>query len=173
TLALRQPLAGGIAGDTLLDLLDAGFGRSAGLALVSIATSAAVVNLVGLERILAWVSVGWHLGRSFVASHPLFRIRRRPIRVRPHAPNEPVILGPPPLPSPSSTRATNRRPVETPNDEQSSLNLERGTPEGERAALQAERGTTAWRRHDPSILGRATDGGSFSPAELNARARLI
>src|SRR5205823_12687276 len=74
-LALRQPLAGGIAGDTLLDLLDAGFGRRAGLALVSIATAAAVVNLVGLERILAWVSVGWHLGRSFVASHPLFRLR--------------------------------------------------------------------------------------------------
>src|SRR5207302_7475414 len=50
TLALRQPLAGGIAGDALLDLLDAGFGRNAGLALVSIAAAAALVNLVGLER---------------------------------------------------------------------------------------------------------------------------
>src|SRR5207237_5345566 len=57
-LALRQPEGGGTLGETLLNLLDAGFGRNGGLALVSVAAAAATVSLVGLERILGWVALG-------------------------------------------------------------------------------------------------------------------
>ena len=55
-LALRQPQGGGLLGETLLSLLDAGFGRSGGLAIVSIAAAASLVNVVGLERILDWAA---------------------------------------------------------------------------------------------------------------------
>ena len=55
-LALRQAQGGGALGETILGLLDAGFGRSGGLAIVSIAAAAATVSLVGLERILGWLA---------------------------------------------------------------------------------------------------------------------
>jgi S-DNA-T family DNA segregation ATPase FtsK/SpoIIIE len=153
TLALRQPQGGGMLGETILDLLDAGFGRSGGLALASVAASASAVNLVGLERILGWV-----------ASVPLpryeLRVPRGALRVRPRMPHlsltesEPVILGPRSLPE-----APVARPVEPP------------APTTPRVPRPADH--TVWRRPDTSILGRATDGGSFSPAELKARARII
>jgi S-DNA-T family DNA segregation ATPase FtsK/SpoIIIE len=156
-LALRQPLGGGIAGDTLLRLLDAGFGRSAGLALVSIAAAASVVNLVGLERIL--IASGRLLSlAAALRGHPLW-VARPALRVRaartaiphisPRESTEPVILGPPA----HTERPTLVTPTRTPKT--------------------VQRETTTWRRPDLSVLGRATDGGSFSPAELKARAKII
>jgi len=84
-------------GETILSLLDAGFGRSAGLALVSVAAAAATVGLVGPERTVNY------LGR--LAALLVFRLRpsafhvprlHRPrLRLAAAAPaaNEPVILG--------------------------------------------------------------------------------
>jgi DNA segregation ATPase FtsK/SpoIIIE, S-DNA-T family len=154
-LALRQAQGGGTAGETLLDLLDAGFGRRGGLAVVSIGTSAAIVNLVGLQRILAWVA------RLGAVRLPRTAIGvRRPPAARPATslatPGDPVILGPQPLKLPDRPRAP-----------------EPPRPSLERAVRQAERASTVWRRPDPTILGPATDGGSFSPAELKARAHII
>jgi S-DNA-T family DNA segregation ATPase FtsK/SpoIIIE len=158
TLALRQSLGGGLAGEALLNLLDAGFGHSAGLALVSIAAAAAVVNLVGLERILGGLGVAWRYAtpRLRIPRYALrVRAARAPIpRVSPRTSVEPVILGPP---SPSEPEAL-------PTVSQPPKPLDRRTPTTERAH---------WRNPDLSILGRATDGGSFSPAELKARARII
>ncbi|MCA1644960.1 MAG: hypothetical protein LC797_05625, partial [Chloroflexi bacterium] len=155
SLALRQPLGGGELGETLLGLLDAGFGRSGGLALASVAAAASVVNLVGLERILGWLAA---------VPLPRFAVRvpSTAIRVsRPHLPqlplgdsSEPVILGPRPPPE-----AAVARPIEQP--------VRTATRPPRPADL------TVWQRPDTSILGRATDGGSFSPAELKARARII
>jgi S-DNA-T family DNA segregation ATPase FtsK/SpoIIIE len=155
-LALREPGAGGLVGDHLLDLLEAGFGRSAGLALVSILAAAALVNLVGLERILDWAQrtyrfgvAAWRARRHVV---PLARAARLPRPTRPAVgANEPVILGPRVEPAPArATRPPAERPMPSP-----------------------PRASGTWRRPDPGILGRATDGGSFSPAELKARARII
>ncbi|HEX8967392.1 MAG TPA: DNA translocase FtsK [Chloroflexota bacterium] len=162
-LALRQPGGGGLLGDTLLHLLDVGFGRNAGLALTSIAASAAVVHLVGLERILGWVESGWRL-----SSQARLRVPRSAFRVRGPRPRslrlpesvlaEPVILGPPGV-----AESPPPRPV-APAHETVSIS---------RAARGAERAHTPWQRPEVSILGRATDAGSFSPAELKARARII
>ncbi|HEY1293534.1 MAG TPA: DNA translocase FtsK [Chloroflexota bacterium] len=155
-LALREPRAGGIVGDQLLELLEAGFGRSAGLALVSILASAAVVNLVGLDRILAWASAASHAAqaawraRRHVAPLTSAARLRRPMRAAVSA-DEPIILGPRTSPVPAST-------TETP---------------AERPMPSPPRTSGTWRRPDPAILGRATDGGSFSAAELKARARII
>src|SRR5207245_6418841 len=68
--------------------------------------------------------------------------------------SEPVILGPRPLAEPPPARSIEPPP---------------------RAALRQPRPTehALWRRPDTSILGHATDSGSFSPAELKARARII
>src|SRR5207247_2055523 len=134
----------------------AGFGRNSGLALVSVAASASVVNLVGLERILGWVAaVRLPHYALRVPRSPRVRTMRLPIR-GPSSPSasEPVILGPRPLAEPPMARPIEPLP---------------------RAALRPPRPTehALWRRPDTSILGRATDGGSFSPAELKARARII
>ncbi len=169
-LALRQLQAGGLAGDKLLDLLDAGFGRRAGLALVSIVAAAALVNLVGLDRILGWVGVAY---RGLAAA---WKSRRRMQVVRavqtrlggtprrslpgPRGASEPVIFGPATPAELPTPRRAERRPAEPVAHERA-------------PATHVERSSTTWRRPDPSILGRATDGGSFSPAELKARARII
>ena len=154
-LALRQPQGGGMLGERLLDLLDAGFGRNGGLAMVSVAASAAIVNIVGPERILVGVA---RLARSRIA-RSAFHVRRpRSLRITTPAagPADPVILGPPPpvVPLPAH------------HDDAPRPSMDRGTRHPQRAS-------TPWRRPDASILGRATDGGSFSPAELKARARII
>jgi DNA segregation ATPase FtsK/SpoIIIE, S-DNA-T family len=174
-LALREAHAGGAAGETLLDLLEAGFGRTAGLALVSIVSAAAVVNLIGLERILSWCATAYR------ASLSAWRARRRVLPVAQalrvplarsgprHASGEPVILGPPGLSQASI--AAGARAGAKPGGESSAA--EAGSRRTERAPLGAPRDSTTWRRPDPAILGRATDGGSFSPAELKARARII
>jgi DNA segregation ATPase FtsK/SpoIIIE, S-DNA-T family len=168
-LALRQPTAGGVVGDRLLDLLEAGFGQRAGLALVSIAAAAAVVNLLGLDRILIALHAVWRF------AHAVWRARPRslpntPLRARrPHAGTltspdevEPVILGPAmaALENSRGKGAAERR-------------TEVHRAPQPRQVDTAVRGSTAWRRPDPAILGHATDGGSFSPAELKARARII
>jgi S-DNA-T family DNA segregation ATPase FtsK/SpoIIIE len=151
-LALREPHAGGGVGDTLLQALEARLGHVASLALVSIAASAAVVTLVGLERILYGLGVVLHLvrsvsGRSRVAFQ---RRRQRRIRIATPVAVDPVIIGPPgDVAAPPAPR-----PVEA-------------------SGKRAPRDTTHWVRPDPSILGRANDGGSFSPAELKSRARII
>src|SRR5207253_10045626 len=101
-----------------------------------------------------------------------FRARRRPGGPLPRrSPGGPVILGPPQLPdlsgppSPVSERATRNAQRETQNAQRATRNAQRETrhPEHE----------PPWQRPEVSILGRATEGGSFSPAELKARARII
>ena len=163
-LALREPLAGGLAGDKVLELLDGGFGRSGGLALISIGAAAALVNLVGTERIFTALAAGWRLASArFHVPRAALRvrsIRRSPLRAL-GAPGlgdaDPVIIGPP-----TRTEAKAR-----PASSHPKLEAQRGTRSTERGA------STQWRHPDTSILGRATDGGSFSPAELKARARII
>ncbi|MGI9149259.1 MAG: DNA translocase FtsK [Chloroflexota bacterium] len=162
TLALRQPLGGGALGETILGLLEAGFGRSGSLAVVSIAAAAAAVSLVGLERILGWLSplAGLRLPRSaFRAGMP------QPPGLRPRSPgpDEPVILGPSAALSARSS-ATARLPER----------VEPVVPNTEhRAVPQSTVEYRQWQRPENTILGRATDGGSFSPAELKGRARII
>jgi predicted ATPase len=155
TLALRQPQGGGSTGETILGLLDAGFGRTSGLALVSVAASASVVNLVGLERILGWVAAVRLPRYALHVPRAALRVPRpRVVHLPMGESSEPVILGPRQLPEAPAVR-----PIEP---------LARTTV---RVSRPAEH--TQWRRPDTSILGRATDGGSFSPAELKARARII
>jgi S-DNA-T family DNA segregation ATPase FtsK/SpoIIIE len=172
-LALRQPAAGGALGDRMLELLEAGFGRTAGLALVSIAAAGALVYLVGLDRIL--VALDWTWRHAQAAWHARPRtLQASAIRVRrPRAGTltspdeiEPVILGPSASAlEPARARVAEQRPTEA---------LQSARPRKAEASVQAaERSSTAWRRPDSGILGRATDGGSFSPAELKARARII
>ncbi|HLZ29565.1 MAG TPA: DNA translocase FtsK [Chloroflexota bacterium] len=155
-LALRQPQGGGASGETILGLLDAGFGRGGGLAIVSIAASTATVSLVGLERILGWLAPLAALRLPPSGFHiPLTRHTR--LRLRAPAPNEPVILGPPSLPAtrPAPTQQHVARTVDRP------------------AASRLSADRTPWKRPDHTILGQANDGGSFSPAELKGRARII
>jgi hypothetical protein len=187
-LALREPDGGGFVGEKLLEGLDAGFGRRAGLALASVAAAAALVNLVGLERMLTWLSplgdVDWQrlprqLGQRIRVpsefSIPGLSPRRR--RSRPPGTNiefedweanrmggasgEPVILGP-------SSLADAAAALTHPASESSASNR-RSAPRSTRVAERE----TPWQRPEISILGRATDGGSFSPAELKARAKII
>jgi S-DNA-T family DNA segregation ATPase FtsK/SpoIIIE len=47
------------------------------------------------------------------------------------------------------------------------------TSSAPKAALRPAAEHAPWRRPEHSILGRATDAGAFSPAELKARARII
>ena len=163
-LALHQQQAGGLAGDELLMLLDAGFGRSAGLALMSISAAAALVNLVGLERILTGLAAGWRLvGPRFRRAPSALRvraIRRSPLPtlgLPSPGDADPVIIGP---------------PVRT--DSQSRPASSHAKLEAQRATRGADRGPgRQWRRPEMSMLAQASDAGSFSPAELKARARII
>src|SRR5207244_8566279 len=130
TLALRQPQGGGALGETILGLLDAGFGRNSGLALVSVAASASVVNLIGLERIMGWVAaVRLPHYALRVPRSPRVRTMRLPMGGSSSSSAEPVILGPRPLAEPPLAR-----PIEPPP----------------RAALRQPRPTeqTLWRRPD-------------------------
>jgi DNA segregation ATPase FtsK/SpoIIIE, S-DNA-T family len=164
-LALRQPQGGGLLGETLLSLLDAGFGRSGGLAIASIATAAGVVNVVGLERILDWAAA---LGASVHMQRPAFRVsvpHRPRLSLSPPSRStaEPLILGPQSLSDAAAAAAL----------AQASAQAERPTVSSVRHASPRVVEPTPWRRPDTAILARATDGGSFSPAELKARARII
>jgi S-DNA-T family DNA segregation ATPase FtsK/SpoIIIE len=160
-LALRDPQGGGLFGETLLSLLDRGFGHGGGLAIVSIAAAAAVVNVVGLDRILVGVGVAARLGRSAWQHRPralptrvaAIRVRRPRLDAAAATEAVPVILGP--SVRPETVEAGEYRRAEAP----------RPRP--------LERGNAAWRRPEQSILTRASDNGSFSPAELKARARII
>ncbi len=161
-LALRQPQAGGVVGEKLLELLDAGFGRSAGLALVSIGASAAVVGLVGIERVLAWAAYGFRVARLALRVRPrVWAGSASAFRVRRQSQKEPIILGPP------GPAGTLRVPAGAP----AAANVQRATRNAPPEPRNAEK--TRWRLPDPSIVARATDGNSFSPAELKARARII
>jgi S-DNA-T family DNA segregation ATPase FtsK/SpoIIIE len=146
-------------GETLLNLLEAGFGRDAGLALVSIAAAAAIVNLVGSERMLRGLALLGSLRLPPGALRALPSVARPP-RVRlpglVAGPDEPVILGPASLSEVVAAHEHDQRQKTT-----------------ERAVRTTERAHTAWRRPNPEMLGRAVDGGSFSPAELKARAKII
>jgi DNA segregation ATPase FtsK/SpoIIIE, S-DNA-T family len=162
TLALRQALGGGALGETILGLLDAGFGRSGGLAVVSIAAAAATVSLVGLERILGWLAPL----AALRVPPSAFRVplpQRSRLRLRTPSADEPVILGPPSLLSVRSSA-----PEHVPQAVDRATRNAEPLP-GSRAT--AER--TPWKRPDHTILGQANDGGSFSPAELKGRARII
>jgi DNA segregation ATPase FtsK/SpoIIIE, S-DNA-T family len=165
-LALRQPEGGGALGETILSLLDAGFGHSGGLALASIAAAAATVGLVGLDRMLGWLAHLAPLIALYVRQSPLHvpalrRPRPRPAVAAPSELGGPVIFGPsshpeladePPPPRPAPAPAHAQAPPTAPS---------------------VERAATAWQRPEPAILGKATDGGAFSPAELKGRARII
>jgi S-DNA-T family DNA segregation ATPase FtsK/SpoIIIE len=160
-LALRGPNGGGLLGETLLQLLDAGFGRTAGLAIVSIAGAAAVVSLLGLDRVLGWVELAWdHAPRSAI------QVNRRP-RLRMPLPSFPS-SAPPPAAEPVILGPLDRsEPVETLPAERDQLSARRRPVPG------VERPVTSWQRPESSILARATEGASFSPAELKSRARII
>jgi S-DNA-T family DNA segregation ATPase FtsK/SpoIIIE len=165
-LALRQPQGGGKLGEAILGLLDAGFGRNGGLALVSVAAAASVVTLVGLERILGWLAPLARLSMPRSA----FRVPRTPrIRIPLPAPfgaeshaatlaEGPVILGPRTLTEQAAIAKTEAGPRRPERLDRPARTVERGTP---------------WKRPEQSILRPATDGGSFSPAELKGRARII
>jgi DNA segregation ATPase FtsK/SpoIIIE, S-DNA-T family len=161
-LALRQPQGGGALGETILVLLDAGFGRSGGLAVVSIAAAAATVSLVGLERILRWLAPLAALRVPPSVLHVALPQRSR-LRLRAPGPDEPVILGPPTFPPVRSSEYARGNPA----DPGGVRNPER------RPVSRSNVEHTPWKRPDNAILGRATDGGSFSPAELKGRARII
>jgi DNA segregation ATPase FtsK/SpoIIIE, S-DNA-T family len=157
-LALREPGAGGLAGDSLLELIELHVNHTLALAVVSLAAAASVVNVVGLDRIFAGTRVTVRIALSAWRHRPRHlptRLQRPHWRARPTATaNEPVILGPSAVPPPRTEPRRQERPPQP-------KPMERPQP------------STGWRRPDPSILGRATDGGAFSPAELKARARII
>jgi len=174
-LALREPQGGGLLGETLLDQLDQRVGHNGGLALMSLAAAAAAVHLVGPKRIFSALArlAGLRVSRfAFRVSRFALRVPRRPgVRLSRRSPGEPVILGPPQLPDLSGPPS--------PVSERATRNAERATQNAERATRNAQRETRhpehepPWHRPEISILGRATEGGSFSPAELKARARII
>lgn len=170
TLALRQLQGGGALGETILNLLDAGFGRSGGLAVASIAAAAAVVSLVGLERILGWLSP---LAAALRVAASALHVRLpQPGQLLPHPPSsdkpapasdEPIILGPSSVQSPPPS--TPARPPQS---------AEPAAPNADRPPeVRSNVERTPWKRPANTILGQATDGGSFSPAELKGRARII
>jgi S-DNA-T family DNA segregation ATPase FtsK/SpoIIIE len=154
--------AGGVLGQALLDLLDLGFGRTGGLALLSLAAAVSLVSLVGFRRVFEALIAAGAAGRRLlsgpgapVQAVPLgsrtgFRPQAVPITAAMPPPRgEPVILGPgagvhvrPEPPHPQPPRPTHSPPTE-------------------------------WQRPDPSMLAVATDGGAFSPNELKARAKVI
>lgn len=158
-LALRQPQGGGFVGETLLEHLDVLLGRNVGLAVLSLVAATAIVDLVGAKRILAAGARAASLRTRVRVPRAALRVPRAPrLRLTPRASDEPIILGPPPLPN-----------LDTP-PKVAAERAQRG------AAQRPSRGPEhepPWQRPDPSVLGRATDGGSFSPAELKARARII
>jgi S-DNA-T family DNA segregation ATPase FtsK/SpoIIIE len=165
-LTLREPQGGGLAGENLLRLLDEGFGRSAGLALVSILAAAGVVYLVGLDRILVGLHALWRTSLTAWRARPHTLTAQPRVRLpRPRngtltspTEEEPVILGPGVGVQPDAASAPRER--------------EAARPERPRRVEPASV-EHAWRRPDPNVLGRATDNGSFSPAELKARAKII
>jgi DNA segregation ATPase FtsK/SpoIIIE, S-DNA-T family len=157
-LALREPDGGGVVGEALLQGLDGAFGHTAGLALVSIVAAMAVVGLVGLEHILHWLAaLGEYVGQfTRQRQHTTFKMPRGlrvvvPGNVPTEIEREPVILGPRPLDEPPPPRAA--PPLERP--------------------VRREREHAPWHKPETTVLGRATDAGAFSPAELKARARII
>ncbi|MBV9581621.1 MAG: DNA translocase FtsK [Chloroflexi bacterium] len=171
-LALRAAHAGGVVGDTLVDLLDAGFGRNAGLALVSIVAAAALVILIGLERILYWLQTAYRVARAAwrarTTALPVARALRVPRKSSSSTPssNEPVILGPAGVSASAAATAAARNGHDTASSDSGARRTERPTQ-------SPPRESTTWRQPDPAVLGRATDSGSFSPAELKGRARII
>ncbi|HEY3057599.1 MAG TPA: DNA translocase FtsK [Chloroflexota bacterium] len=156
TLALREPSGGGMLGETLLAGIDAAFGHTAGLALVSILAAIALVALIGLERILhALALLGAYVAHfTHTSRRPRIKIKLPPMAIPGTAAQvkerEPIILGPRPLDEPAPKSAP-----------------------AERSPIRREREHTPWSKPQTSVLGRATDAGAFSPAELKARARII
>ena len=157
-LALREPNGGGLLGETLLDALDAAFGHTAGLAFVSILAALAVVSLIGRERLTRWLAALGAWVEQLRDRRPAAAIKMpRGLRVvvpgiTPEAdtlaPREPLILGPRSLDEPPPPKPAPPPPRREPDH-------------------------APWQKPDPAVLGRATDGGSFSPAEFKARARII
>jgi S-DNA-T family DNA segregation ATPase FtsK/SpoIIIE len=167
-LAMRDA-AGGVLGEALLDLLETGFGRVAGLALLSLASAVAIVVVIGVARVLALLMFLGGLGRRLAAREPQAvrtpgRAHPPPVTPPPVAlePGEPVILGPRSIVEEAAkpTRPDTAAPV-------------RGAPSTARRSEREPDAPVDWQRPEPSVLAAATDGGAFSPAELKARARLI
>lgn len=154
-MTLREPEGGGQAGELLLHALDAGFGRTGGLAVVSLTAAIALVSLIGLERIVLALAVLGAYAQRLVAltaqrrraAIRLPRVVPLPQTGQPAHEREPVILGPVVLDRTPPSRPLTHAP---------------------RGADQAP-----WKRPELTILGRASEAGAFSPAELKARARII
>jgi DNA segregation ATPase FtsK/SpoIIIE, S-DNA-T family len=147
-LTLREPNGGGAAGEALLQLLDAAFGYTGGLAIVSIAAAIALVSLIGLHRILTVLANLGAFARQFTERRHRSAIRlsrRLPLSLSTPMEREPVILGPVPI------EEAKPRPAPPPRQSDHA----------------------PWKRPDTSMLGRANEAGAFSPTELKARAKII
>ncbi|HYW88025.1 MAG TPA: DNA translocase FtsK, partial [Chloroflexota bacterium] len=147
-LTLREPNGGGAAGEALLQLLDAAFGYTGGLAIVSIAAAIALVSLIGLHRILAGLANLGAFARHFTERRHRSAIRlsrRLPLSLSTPVEREPVILGP--------------------------VTIEEAKPRPAPPPRQSDH--APWKRPDSSMLGRANEAGAFSPTELKARAKII
>jgi len=179
-LSVHELQAGGAVGATLLQALDAGFGRVGGLVLLVGAALLALAVLIGLQRVRAGLT---RLG-------PVVR-RLAPARVQPGAAPHRAAgptraqrsADPEPGPNP------NPNPNPDPGPEASDLVIlgpggQRGAPGGRdgaplEAAPPAPRAAPAapqrqpWQRPNPTMLAPAAEGASFSPADLKARARTI
>jgi S-DNA-T family DNA segregation ATPase FtsK/SpoIIIE len=159
--------AGGVLGAALLDLLEAGFGRAGGLALLSIGAAVSLVVLVGFQRIFRVLTLVGMLGRQLVGSSAGWQ---QAVPVAPATRSRPQVLPSvtePPLPAAEPV-------ILGPGASQAPPTIQPEVSHAPWTAEKAEKTAPAqWQRPDATILAAATDGGAFSPAELKARARLI
>ncbi len=177
-LSVHELQSGGAVGATLLQVLDAGFGRVGGLVLLVGAALLALAVLIGLQRVRAGLT---RLG-------PVVR-RLAPVRVQPgaaphrtagptraqrSADPEPG-FGPGPGPDASGLVILGpggQRGAPGARDDVVSPSPPAGAPPAPRAAPAAPQ-RQPWQRPNPTMLAPAAEGASFSPADLKARARTI
>ncbi len=171
--ALADGRSGGNLGTSMLRLLDLGFGRIGGLAVlvcVALAGGLAALGMERLLRLLAFLGVAtWHVAAPRERDGGGERPRRRESEPKPepaspaHEPTPPahdiVILGP----RHASAGAEGHKtpppalaPAPTPRD-----------------VRPVAPGQMVWTRPEPTLLAMSSDGGAFSPAELKKRARVI
>jgi S-DNA-T family DNA segregation ATPase FtsK/SpoIIIE len=159
-LAAHETGSGGSIGDALLGVLDTSFGRVGGLLLLAGLVLIAVVVLVGTHRVIAGArtALGQLRRRTAAPRRSAIRIagaRRtalEPTATAPRRASDVVILGP---------GSPERQPARDAAD----------APAADRGRLVIE--PHSWQRPEPSILAVSTEGATFSPADLKARARVI
>jgi S-DNA-T family DNA segregation ATPase FtsK/SpoIIIE len=189
-LALREgAVAGGALGQGLLDALDGGFGRVGGLALVFIGAAAAVVALVGTDRVLLALALLGTVARRLAGPRENLadtglgrgakpaeeKARPRPSTAESEAgpAGDIVILGPGGAPAHGDAGTPGRGDTgkETQGKQADSPSLSLSAS----PRLPASPSPTPpdWLRPDAKLLGAAAEGAAFSPADLKARARVI